>query len=107
MSWTEERAWMYLADRWSKALPNKAVDGDVVAMILREPCLGLCASIAVMGIKVEPSVHDIMLDRTYRFRPTGIDASYWWPNTMTGARARAAKCRAMARLAAKAARGDG
>jgi hypothetical protein len=96
--WNQEKAWRYLAERWAKPMQRNDV---VFARVMRIDCRGLCEAIEAIGDKLKDDGRDQMRDQLSSSRPLGSTRAYWWPLTMSGAKARAAKCRAMARKAAR------
>lgn len=103
--WSEQQAWEYLACRWEVAPEPRPLQWWS-AVVLGARISALCPAIDYLRTrrKITLFVHRAMRIRMQAHQPRawlpGI-GGIWWPPTRAGARARAAFCRKMARLARK------
>lgn len=91
-TWTEPRAWLYLAQQWDRAKLNAR--GSACTQFRGVACLCLCASL------IELDNHGLISEamrRTMCACATPRHGGLRWATTIHGARQRAAFCRKMAK----------
>lgn len=90
---TEREAWLLLAEWWSGKLRTDD-DGDTLMVGGKWGCYGLCSSIVLLSStgRISQEIQESM--RRKLGEVPGSD--YRWPQTLAGARQRAAFCRRMA-----------